>query len=167
MTDQPELAPNGAGRVRLIRQMNGSLSLVLGSGKSFSGISIVRAAPLSRPNNFICFLDSTGQEIYMVRDLSHLSAEDRVLVETELQLRYISSIIRRIVSVRREAGTLYCKAETDRGLRELVVRNADDSVRWMSERRVLLIDVDGNRFEIPNIGSLDSKSARMLRQNLW
>jgi Domain of unknown function (DUF1854) len=165
--DRPETTLNDFKSFRLVREADGSLSLVLDGDKRFSGISIVRAAPLSQPNNFICFLDSTGQEICMVRDLSHLSIEDRVLVERGLQIRYITSIIRRIISVRREAGTLYCEAETDRGLRELAVRNSDDSVRWMSEGRVLLIDVDGNRFEIPNIGTLDSKSARMLRQNLW
>jgi len=81
-------------------------------------------------------------------------------------MRYITSVIQKVVSVRREAGTLYWETETGRGFRELVVQNSDDSVRWLSERSVLLIDVDGNRLVVPDIRALDNGSARLLAENL-
>ncbi len=81
----------------------------------------------------------------MIRDLSDLAPEDRPLVEEELRMRYITSVIRRVISLRREGGILYWETETDRGFRDLVVQSSDENIRWLGERRLLLIDVDGNR----------------------
>ncbi len=99
----------------------------------------------------------------MIHDLSDLPSEDRLLVEEELRMRYITSVIRRVISLRREGGILYWETETDRGFRELVVQSSDESIRWLGERRLLLIDIDGNRLTVPDIGALDPVSARILR----
>ncbi len=99
----------------------------------------------------------------MIQDLSDLPPEDRLLVEEELRMRYITSVIRRVISLRREGGILYWETETDRGFRELVVQSSDESIRWLGERHLLLIDVDGNRLTVPDTGALDPVSARLLR----
>ena len=99
----------------------------------------------------------------MIRDLSDLAPEDRPLVEEELRMRYITSVIRRVISLRREGGILYWETETDRGFRDLVVQSSDESIRWLGERHLLLIDVDGNRLTVPDTGALDPVSARLLR----
>jgi hypothetical protein len=149
--------------VRVTRTADGGLLLTLPDGRSFAGVQVVCAAPLSQPNRFLCFLDSADQEIFMIRDLSDLPSEDRRLVEEELRMRYLTSVIRKVISLRREGGILYWETETDRGFRELVVQSSDESIRWLGERRLLLIDVDGNRLTVPDIGALDPASARMLR----
>jgi len=159
------LATNAKG-IRLSRTPGGHLLLTLPDGKSFAGTQVVRAAPLSQPSHHICFLDSDGHEIFMVRDLSDLALEHRLLVEEELRKRYITSVIRRVISLRREGGTLYWETETDRGFREFVVQSSDESVRWLGERSLLLIDVDGNRLTVPDISALDRASARILADNL-
>lgn len=167
MTDPQESALTIAAKgIRLTRASGGGLVLTLADGRSFADVQIVCAAPLSQPNHYICFLDSTDEEIYLLRDLSDLPPEDRALAEEELRMRYLTSVIRRVVSIRREAGTLYCETETDRGFRELVVQTSDDSVRWLSERSLLLIDVDGNRLVVPDISRLDKASARLLAESL-
>lgn len=167
MTDPQESALTIAAKgIRLTRAAGGRLVLTLADGRSFADVQIVCAAPLSQPNRYICFLDSTDEEIYLLRDLSDLPPEDRALAEEELRMRYLTSVIRRVVSIRREAGTLYCETETDRGFRELVVQTSDESVRWLSERSLLLIDVDGNRLVVPDISRLDKASARLLAENL-
>jgi hypothetical protein len=167
VTDLQETAITVAAKgIRLSRAPGGSLLLTLADGRSFADVQIVCAAPLSQPNRYICFLDSADEEIYMMRDLSDLAPEDRLLAEEELRMRYITSVIQKVISVRREAGTLYWETETDRGFRELVVQSSDDSVRWLSESSVLLIDVDGNRLVVPDISALDQRSARLLTENL-
>jgi len=138
----------------------------LPDGRSFAGVQVVRAAPLSQPSCYICFLDSDNQEILMMRDLSDLAPEDRLLVEGELGMRYITSVIHRVITLRREGGTLYWETETDHGLREFVVLSSDQNIRWLGERSLLLIDVDGNRLSVPDISELDRASARMLADNL-
>ena len=167
MTDLPAsaLATDAKG-IRLSRASGGGLLLTLPDGRSFAGVQVVRAAPLSQPNCYICFLDSDGREILMMHDLSDLAPEDRLLIEEELRMRYITSVIRRVISLRREGGTLYWKTETDRGFRELVVQSSDESIRWLGEGCLLLTDVDGNRLIVPDIRALDRVSARILSDNL-
>jgi hypothetical protein len=149
--------------IRVSRTSDGGLLLTFSDGRSFAGVQVVCAAPLSQPNRYLCFLDSADQEILMIRDLSDLPPEDRLLVEEELRMRYITSVIRRVISLRREGGILYWETETDRGFRELVVQSSDESIRWLGERHLLLIDVDGNRLTVPDTGALDPVSARLLR----
>jgi hypothetical protein len=165
MTNLRENAAAGAKDVRLSRALDGSLILNVG-GASFSCVQIVRAAPLSQRDRYICFLDSAGEEICMVRDLSEMSQEDRRLAEEELRMRYIITEIRRVISVRRELSTLYCETETNRGSKELVLQSSDENVRWLSDRHVILTDVYGSRFEVPDIQALDRESMRMLKKNL-
>jgi Domain of unknown function (DUF1854) len=159
------IATNAKG-IRLSRDSAGGLLLTFPDGRSFAGVQVVRAAPLSQPSRYICFLDSNDQEIFTLQDLCDLDLEDRLLVEEELRVRYISSVIHRVIALRREGGTLYWETETDRGLREFVVQSSDESVRWLGERRLLLIDVDGNRLTVPDISALDRTSARILTDNL-
>jgi len=167
VTDLPASAIAAEAKgIRLSRASGGGLLLTLPDGRSFAGVQAVLAAPLSQPNRYICFLDSADQEIFVMRDLSDLAPEDRLLVEEELRMRYITTVIQRVISLRREAGTLYCKTETDRGFRDLVVQSSDENVRWLGERRLLLIDVDGNRLTVPDISALDPVSARLLAENL-
>jgi hypothetical protein len=152
--------------IRIARAPNGGVDLIFANGKSFSNIKIVCAAPLSQRRRYICFLDSAGEEICMIRDLSELAAEDRPLAEKELRIRYITTVIRRVFSMRCEAGTLYLQTDTERGLRELIVQNSDENVRWLTDYCVLLIDADGSRFEIPDIRVLGQRMARMITENL-
>ncbi len=65
-----------------------------------------------------------------------------------------------------DPGTSYWEVETDRGQREFVVQNVAENARWLSENRLLLIDVDGNRFEIPRLDQLDKKSSSLVGQVL-
>jgi hypothetical protein len=165
MTNLPEAGAAGAKEVRLSRAPNGSLVLFVGNA-SFPGVQLVRAAPLSQRDRYICFLDTDGEEICMVRDLSELAQQDRHVAEEELRMRYIITEIRGVISIRRESGTLYCKTGTNRGSKELILRSSDENVRWLNDRHLILTDVYGSRFEVPDIQALDRESARMLKQNL-
>jgi len=151
--------------IRLHRAANGDIVLALGDKESYTGVQIVLAAPLSNRDRYFCFLNSAGEEICMLASLDELKPEDRRLAEDELRKRYLTSKIYRIVSVRRESGTLYCNAETDRGAKELTIRHSPETVRWLGKHSLHLVDVDGSRFEVPDVSTLDRRSARALREN--
>ena len=55
---------------------------------------------------------------------------------------------------------------TDRGQREFVVQNVAENAQWLGDHRLLIIDVDGNRFEIPRLDGLDKRSLGMVEQVL-
>ena len=60
----------------------------------------------------------------------------------------------------------YWDVQTNRGRREFVVKNASENAQWPSERHLLLIDVDGNRFEVADLQALDKKSLGFIEQVL-
>ena len=57
-------------------------------------------------------------------------------------------------------GQLY--TFTDRGERDFVVQSLSESCLWLSDTHILLVDVDGNRFEITDRYALDPTSQERL-----
>ena len=55
--------------------------------------------------------------------------------------------------------------ETDRGPHHFDMRDRDD-VRLVAGNRLLIIDADGNRYEVPDYSRLDSRSRGILEQLL-
>jgi len=145
-------------KIRLFRQPAWMLRLTIEDDRSYTRVKIVRAAPLSHPDKYICLLDAKDEEICMVEDLEVLDETMRGIVAEELDRRYLTSTVLTVSSVRNEFGTSYWDVETNRGQREFVVQNASENAQWLGEHRLLLIDVDGNRFEIPDLRELDKKS---------
>jgi hypothetical protein len=130
--------------------------------KRHCNITVVRAAPLSDPDHYICFLDAHGREISMLEDPSALDAGSLRILREELDRHYLTSEICSLRAARREAGACYFDAETSRGRREFVVQESPETIRWLGDQHLLLIDVDGNRFDATDIRTLDRKSARLL-----
>jgi len=71
-------------------------------------------------------------------------------------------IIERVKWVREEYGVVYWSVETDRGPRDFVCRGLRDAVVEVGDTRLLLTDVDGNRFEIPDYTQLGRAVQTML-----
>ena len=129
----------------------GFLSLKV-QGKEYKRVMLQRAFPLSKPAKFISVRE----------DIAKLSAEKRALVEEELTTRYFTPIILQITKLKDERGFVYIEAETSSGSRKITAHNNSSSFIRLSAGRVLIIDVDGNRFDIPDMSLLDKKSIRNL-----
>ncbi|RKY78077.1 hypothetical protein DRQ00_05870 [candidate division KSB1 bacterium] len=154
-------------RIQLSRKSKQGVQLTISEEGSYSKIKIVRAFPLSHPDRYVAFLDDKDEEIGMVKDPKELDPQSRKIVEGELDKRYLVSIIKKIRSIRTDFGTSYWDVDTNRGRRDFVIQGVQDNVVWLGERRLLLVDVDGNRFEIPDYSSLDKKSASLLEEVLF
>ncbi len=159
VTHPEHVAPKA---IRLFREPPWKLRMTIEGDRSYLKIKVVRAAPLSQPSRYICFLDGKDEVICMVDDLNDLEAGSRPIVQEELDRRYLTSTVERIESIRSDFGVSYWDVQTDRGRREFVVQDVSENAQWLGERRLLLIDVDGNRFEIPAIDALDRRSAKLL-----
>ncbi len=152
--------------IRLFRDPPWLLRLTLEGDRSYTRVKVVRAAPLSHPDHFIALLDARDEEICMIDALDDLDEETRSLVGEELDRRYLTSRIVRVLSVRNEFGTSYWTVDTHRGRREFVVQNVGENALWLGDHRLLLIDVDGNRFEVPRVDDLDKRSVALMEQVL-
>ena len=152
--------------IRLFREPPWKLRMTIEGDRSYLKVKIVCAAPLSHPSRYICFLDEKNEVIWTVDNPSVLDVESRRIVKEELEQRYMTAIIERINSLRIEFGVSYWDVQTHRGRREFVAQNVSENAQWISERRLLLIDVDGNRFEIPDLDMLDKKSHKFIEMVL-
>ena len=135
------------------------LRLTVDGDRSYLKVHAVRAFPLSNIHEYIGFIDAiSGHEIGMLRNLKALDAQARQLVENALESRYFIPKISKIRSAKKEFGTVYWDVDTDRGKRQFVMRGIRDSIREIDPGRYLVNDVDGNRFEVVQLTTLDSQS---------
>ncbi len=145
-------------KICLFREPAWVLRMTIEDDRSYVKVKIVRAAPLSHPDKYISFLDGKDEEVCMVDNPRDLDEETQQIISEELDRRYLTSIVDRVNSVRNEYGTSYWEVETNRGSREFVVQNVSENAQWFGDYRLLLVDVDGNRFEIENLQALDRRS---------
>jgi hypothetical protein len=148
--------------VQVYYRPEGMARLTVNEDRTYLKIRVARAAPLSQPDRYVSLLNGKGEEIVMLPDLGALDPESRRVVEQELSRRYLTSRVRRLVSLKQEFGVTYWEVETDRGLRDFVVRDLQENCVWLSDTHLLLVDVDGSRFEIPDRLLLDERSQQLL-----
>ena len=129
---------------------------------SYPAVKLYQSAPLSAPGRYLSLLNGKGEEITLIGALEDLPPETRAVAVEDLARRYLTARIERIADIRTEFGVTYWNVVTDRGARDFVIQNLSESCIWISERHLLLIDVDGNRFEIPDRRSLDLPSREQL-----
>ena len=152
--------------LKLFYHPPGTARLTVGDEISYPAVKVFQAWPLSMPGRHVCFQDAKGEEIAMVESLEELTPESRQVAEEELRRRYLTARVETITEIRSEFGVTYWNVETDRGQRDFVVQSLNESCVWLSERHLLIIDVDGNRFEIPDSTRLDAGSRARLESVL-
>ena len=70
----------------------------------------------------------------------------KAIVQEELDRRYLTFVVRRIVSVRSEFGVSHWGMESDRGTNDSVVRDVSENVLRPAPDRLVIVDVESNRF---------------------
>lgn len=152
--------------LKLFYEPKDRLRLTVGHEKSYHTVKPAWAAPVSHPGKYLALLDGKGQEIAMLPEPGALPAESLAAVENELRLRYLTATVSAITHARQEYGATYWEVETDRGRRDFVTQNLQENALWFSETHLLLLDVEGNRFEIPDTRRLDQRSRQSIESIL-
>ncbi|MBI4553151.1 MAG: DUF1854 domain-containing protein [Candidatus Latescibacteria bacterium] len=152
--------------LRLDRTPSGEIRMSLDGEPTFTPVTIMQAAPLSYPGQYICFLDALERVVGIIKDTDKLDPSDRQTVHEELVQRYQTTAIERIFSLKHENRMLYWDILTDQGREEILLEDEEDNIRRLDTGRVLLTDVDGKRFEIPDPEKLDTGSRKALRKVL-
>ena len=134
--------------------------------RSYPRVSVLRAFPLSEPNRYLSVRYGEKKEVGMIVEPSALDAESRKLVAEELTRRYLVPEIRRVRSIKERFGTVDWDVETSRGSYRFTTRNLRDKAVQPSPGRYLIEDVDGNRYDIPDLSMLDLASQNLLLRHL-
>jgi len=121
-------------------------------------VSLVQARPLTDPGGTIAIIDARKRCVGEVSSLMELSEESRAVARLELERRYCIAVIVTVESTLVDFGSRYWQVLTDRGARRFLVRDPQRSVLRLPPDRVMLRDVQGNRFLIPSLSALDAAS---------
>jgi hypothetical protein len=138
------------------------LRLTVGAEYSYPTVKPAWASPLNYPGRYLSLLNGKGEEIVLIADPHDLHPAARDAVMEEVARRYLTSIIVRVLDARSEFGATYWHVETDRGFRDFVTQSLQENAQWLSPKHLMLIDVDGNRFELVDVTALDDGSRKHL-----
>ncbi len=123
---------------------------------------LVRQFPFECEWEFISVLNEEREEIGIVRATSLFEGKMREVLEEELRRRYYSPVILDIQSVKERYGFSYWKVHTKEGEVSFTLHDTYRSLIRAGEKRLILLDVSGNRFEIPDVTALDRKSYKKI-----
>ena len=147
---------------KIVRTGDTLVELQLYSGEIYSDLEPRYLFPLSGNKKYITLLDSRLKEQAIIRDLSHLDPQSRAALESCLAEYYIIPKILGVVDVSDKFGVHTWTCRTDRGLRKFRIKDRHVSIKLLYDGRVLVRDVNDNRYEIEDINKLDKKSQRLL-----
>lgn len=128
----------------------------------YDRIFLHRAFPFDHPEEYISVQDKDKNEIGMISALSVFPKESAELLRRELSRKYYAPVLTAIHSIRDRYGYAYCTAETKEGPISFTMKDAARSIRKIDEHRLVITDVDGNRYDIPDTAALDRKSYRRI-----
>ena len=163
VTDELEFLD--ASKVSIARNAFGELVVQLPDGTTHTKVEPVRSFPINETVRYIALLDSEGNEIGIVEDVRKLTSQSRDVLMDELQKRYFMPKITKINSLDGQFGVTLWDVETSQGDVEFGMRTRYDVIT-LENGRVLIKDVDGNRYEIENYNKLDQKSIALLQTQM-
>ena len=130
--------------------------------KTYDRIFLHRAFPFDYPYAYISVLDADSKELGLIADVNELDTEAAEMLRAELDRKYYTPVIKQILSLKDKFGFSYWKVVTDEGELSFTLRDTFQSLMKVGGTRIFVNDIDGNRYEIPNIEELDRKSFRKI-----
>lgn len=134
------------------------------AGKTYERVNVYRTFPVTEPDEYISIreADEKAREIGVVEKLSELSSEQAEMLREQLRLRYFTPTIKKIIDIKTEYGYGYFNVVTDFGACRFTIHNGGSAVVSLSDTRIMITDLDGNRFEIPDITRLSAGERKKL-----
>ena len=132
--------------------------------KTYDRVGVDRTFPVTMPEEFISIreADEKAREIGVVEKLSNLDAEQAKMLKEQLDLRYFTPEITKIFDIKTEYGYGYFHVMTTYGECRFTIHNGGSSVISLTDTRIVINDLDGNRFEVPDITKLTTNERKKL-----
>jgi hypothetical protein len=162
----------GPGQCRVHIGLHGALTATVLGDRTYGGVYAAYLFPVRHPDRYIALIqsveDGSGNEIGVIRSLDEFAPDQAKLIREALKRRYFVHSIRRINHIGWKYGFVAIDADTDKG-------HVDFLMRWQQDRAVnygkagkVLIDVNNNRFLIPDVEALSAgERSKFLRVIYW
>jgi len=130
--------------------------------KEFPRVFLHRAFPFDDPFSYISVLDKDLKEIGLIKKIDEFPEDIANILKSELTRKYYAPKVEKILSVKERYGFSYWKVLTDAGEMTFTLQDTYRSILKVGNGRVFIIDMDGNRYEIPNVEDLEFASYRKI-----
>ena len=153
----------------------GFVSMEIIGGAFYPRVNMYRIFPFRAPNEYISVRDPNDKEenfrlknveVGIIRDLSIFDSQQAEIINTELARRYFLPEITEVTDVKEEYGYCYWKVETDAGNIRFTSRSGNNVLIPKGGYNIIVIDVDGNRYEIKDYSKLNNKVQKIIESYL-
>ena len=152
------------------RTAGGFVSLDIAKGENgepehYDRVRVVRSFPFTAPDTYISIrtTEEKSKEIGIIKNIAKdVSKDTRKMLEEQMNLRYFTPVITKINDIREEYGHAYWDVETTGGPCKFVIYMNSSSVVSLSDVRLMITDLDGNRFEVPDYTKLSAGELKKL-----
>lgn len=141
------------------------VDMELSDGQKFENLEPRRLFPVSVREQYITLMDKNGAEQAVIRDLKALPDDQREIIEDCLNEYYLIPKILRIYDVHERFDGLTLFTDTDKGQANIEIRILRKGF-VLEGVRVLLRDINDNRYEVPDVTRLDNLSKQILSRYL-
>ena len=140
---------------RFSRTEGGFISLKTGD-KEYSRVGVYLTFPLTEPEEYISIreADEKAKEIGLIEKLSQFPKDQQEMLREQIKLRYFMPVITKVLDIKDEYGYAYWNVMTTFGACRFTTQMSGDAVIHLSDSRLLVTDIDGNRYEIPDFYQL-------------
>lgn len=149
----------------------GALHITVKGEGIWGGLYTAYAFPVAHPNGYISIVQTAGDqdtELGVIRDLDEFPREDAALVREALHRRYFVHTVTRLRSIQMKYNQLLLSVDTDKGPAEFFMRWAQDRAVDYGQKGKVLIDVNDNRYLIPDVEAMPMKErADFTRYIYW
>lgn len=141
-------------------------------GEDHKHVTLRRIMPLQMPLAYISVADTDNKEIGILKAVSDLPQAQQNIVEKELDNRYYSPEVLEVVSVQDKLGYVYLemRLKNKQGAeytKNCAIKDVSRNIRMLTTTSVIIFDVDGNRYMIPDVAKLNRQSMRKLDAYLF
>lgn len=150
---------------------DGGLLMAKYKGEDIGRVAVLRMFPLQYAEEYLCVrvinYDRFDKEAEtgIIRNLKDFPENAVRLVRAELEKRYFVPDIINVNEIKEQVGHILWKVTTNKGEREFTLTDMSSNITALDGGQLLLTDVYGNRYRIPDISRLDDKTIQIIE--IW
>lgn len=153
-----------ADEVRITRIDDGTLNVEFYTGEKMENLEPRRLFPSSGRTRYISLVNEENKEQAIIRDLDTLMPDSKKAVEDCLNEFYLIPKVLKISSIDDRAGELTLRVVTDHGPRSFKISSPLANMKLLFDGRLLMRDMNDNRYEVDNVNELDKVSRMLLNR---
>ncbi len=134
-------------------------------GEVHERVAVVRAYPISAPDESVCVLDADGHELLWIDDLPAVDEARRERIAAALDAREFTPLIDAILHISSISTPSRWTVRTDRGITDLLLPG-EEALQRVGAGSLLVSDAAGVQYLIRDTAALDRASRKFLERFL-